>query len=149
MAHRSDAGAMQLTLAGKLLLFLVGLAILGFAGWTYRDKLPFKIPGTGGGTASSTTPSSSTPSSSDTTPKSQGNVLDRIRQNGVLRVGMEPDAPPLHFLNDKKQEDGFDFRLAGIVAEGVGAKKVEVVEADYDDLPDKLRSGAIDIIMAG
>ena len=26
---------------------------------------------------------------------------------------MEPDAPPLHFINDRKQEDGFDFRAGG------------------------------------
>ena len=76
-------------------------------------------------------------------------VLGTVRQTGVLRVGMEPDAPPLHFINDRKQEDGFDFRLAGIVAEVVGAKRVQVVEADYEDLPDKLRAGEIDIIMAG
>jgi ABC-type amino acid transport substrate-binding protein len=67
----------------------------------------------------------------------------------VLRVGMEEDAPPLHFINDRKQEDGFDFRLAGILAGSLGAKRVQVVEADYEELPDKLRAGEIDIIMAG
>ena len=62
---------------------------------------------------------------------------------------MEPDAPPLHFINDRKQEDGFDFRLAGIIAEGLGAKRIEVVEADYEELPDQLHRGDIDVIMAG
>jgi ABC-type amino acid transport substrate-binding protein len=76
-------------------------------------------------------------------------VLARVRQTGVLRVGMEEDAPPLHFLNDRKQEDGFDFRLAGVLAEGLGAQRIEVVEADYEDLPDRLRAGQIDVIMAG
>jgi ABC-type amino acid transport substrate-binding protein len=76
-------------------------------------------------------------------------VLARIKETGVVRVGMEPDAPPLHFLNDRKQEDGFDFRLAGVVASGLGAKRVQVVEADYEDLPDKLRDGELDLIMAG
>jgi ABC-type amino acid transport substrate-binding protein len=147
MARRSDAGAMQLTLAGKLLLFLVGVGILGFAAYTYRDKLPVKLPDFGGGSTSTTTEA---PRAADSSPeKTTLGVLERIRQKGVLRVGMEPDAPPLHFLNDKKQEDGFDFRLAGIVAESLGVKKVEVLEADYDDLPEKLRSGEIDLIMAG
>jgi ABC-type amino acid transport substrate-binding protein len=67
----------------------------------------------------------------------------------VLRVGMEPDAPPLHFINDRKQEDGFDFRLAGLVAESLGAKRVQIVEADYEKLPDELRAGHVDMIMAG
>jgi ABC-type amino acid transport substrate-binding protein len=62
---------------------------------------------------------------------------------------MEPDAPPLHFINNRKQEDGFDFRLAAIIAEGLGAKRVEVVEADYEDLPKRLTGGQIDLIMAG
>ena len=62
----------------------------------------------------------------------------RCGRTGVLRVGMEPDAPPLHFINDRKQEDGFDFRLAGLIAEGIGAKRVQVVEADYEELPDRL-----------
>ena len=95
--------------------------------------------------SSSSAPSSGAASSS--TPRT--GVLGRIKQTGVMRVGMEPDAPPLHFLNDKKQEDGFDFRLAGKIAEAIGARRIEVVEADYDDLPGKLRNGDIDVIMAG
>ena len=145
-SRRSDAGAVQITMAGKLLLFLVGVGILGFAAWTYRDKLPVQLPGLGGGSSTTSDAPAAVDSSSE---KTNTGVLERIRQKGVLRVGMEPDAPPLHFLNDKKQEDGFDFRLAVIVAERLGAKKVEVAEADYDDLPEKLRKGEIDLIMAG
>ena len=73
----------------------------------------------------------------------------RIMRRGIMRVGMEPDAPPLHFINDRKQEEGFDFRLAGIVAEGIGAKRVQIVEADYEELPDLVRDGNIDLIIGG
>jgi len=154
---------MRLTLAGKLLLFLVGVAVLCFAGWTYRDRLP--LSRFGGGDTAQTTPQSTpaygtaaTPAPAPAAPPSaqapaqsgaQGGVLARIKASGTIRVGMEPDAPPLHFINDRKQEDGFDFRLAGIVAASIGAKRVQVVEADYEDLPDKLRKGDIDLIMAG
>lgn len=147
---------MQLTPAGKTLLFLVGLGVLGYTGWTYRDRLP-KF----GGDAPST-PSTSAPAASTAAPGapsgatgaaapagSRSGLLASIRQSGTIRVGMEPEAPPLHFINARKQEDGFDFRLAGVIAESIGAKKVQVVEADYEDLPGKLRSGEIDIIMAG
>ncbi len=85
----------------------------------------------------------------DDTAVAAGRAGAACGRRGVLRVGMEPDAPPLHFINDRKQEDGFDFRLAGVVAEGVGAKRVQVVEADYEDLPERLRAGEIDLIMAG
>jgi ABC-type amino acid transport substrate-binding protein len=140
MANGSDSG-FRLTGAGKAVLFLVGVAVLGYVGWTYRDRLPistrpFEAP-------------AAAPAAGGEAPAAQRGVLARIRQTGVLRVGMEPDAPPLHFINDRKQEDGFDFRLAGIIAEGLGAKRIEVVEADYEELPGKLAAGEIDVIMAG
>ena len=140
---------MRLTGAGKALLVLVGLAVLGYAGWTYRHRLPF---GTGSGSESTNRPAGGDPAPAPPGGGAAGErkgVLANIRQTGVLRVGMEADAPPLHFINDRKQEDGFDFRLAGLISEALGAKRVQVVEADYEDLPDKLRDGEIDIIMAG
>jgi len=138
---------MRLTPAGKVLLVLVGLAVLAYAGWTYRDRLPVSRSEPD---ERATAPSRSTERAPSRPPSSAPTgVLARIRETGVVRVGMEPDAPPLHFINDRKQEDGFDFRLAGVIAEGLGAKRVQVVEADYEDLPDKLRSGEIDLIMAG
>ncbi len=137
---------MRLTGAGKFLLFVVGLGVLGYAVWTYRGQLPTQIPGMNRST--STTPGT-TPAPAPAPAAERKGVLGNVRQTGVLRVGMEDDAPPLHFINDKKQEDGFDFRLAGVVAEGLGAKRIQVVEADYEDLPDRLRAGDIDVIMAG
>ncbi len=135
---------MRLTPAGKFLLFIVGLGVLGYAFWTYRGQLPAGMPGT---TSTSTAPpAADTP---EPTAAERKGVLGNIRQTGVLRVGMEEDAPPLHFINDRKQEDGFDFRLAGVLAEGLGAKRIQVVEADYEELPDRLRAGDVDVIMAG
>ena len=136
---------MRLTGAGKFLLFVVGLGVLAYAGWTYRNQWPTQIPGMNRSTA---TPGI-TPAPAPAPAAERKGVLGNVRQTGVLRVGMEDDAPPLHFINDRKQEDGFDFRLAAIVADGLGAKRIQVVEADYEDLPGRLRSGAIDVIMAG
>jgi polar amino acid transport system substrate-binding protein len=117
--------------------------VLGYAGWTYRQQLPMRVPGM------TTTPSEPPATPTPSPVAERRGVLGNIRQGGVLRVGMEPEAPPLHFINNRKQEDGFDFRLAGIVAEGLGAKRIQVVEADYEELPDRLRDGEIDVIMAG
>jgi len=144
---------MRLTGPGKFLLFMVGLGVLAFAAWTYRDQLPFSLPG-GGASQTATTPSGTGPAATPAaTPATAGaeqrGVLARVRQSGVLRVGMEEDAPPLHFINDRRQEDGFDFRLAGIISEALGASRIQVVEADYENLPDLLREGTIDVIMAG
>lgn len=142
---------MRLTGPGKFLVFLVGVGVLAFAAWTYRASLPgmtFGSGAAGDGPASSTSPTSSTAGPSTPGGERRG-VLASIRETGVLRVGMEPEAPPLHFLNARKQEDGFDFRLAGIVAERLGAQRIQVVEADYEELPDLLRAGQVDVIMAG
>jgi ABC-type amino acid transport substrate-binding protein len=140
---------MRLTGAGKLLLVLVGLCVLAYAGWTYRDRLPAQLPGLNDRT--SAPPPAASDRDAAATPATEGRkgVLATIRETGVLRVGMEEDAPPLHFINKQKQEDGFDFRMAGMIAEALGAKRIQVVEADYEDLPGQLQSGAFDIIMAG
>jgi ABC-type amino acid transport substrate-binding protein len=139
---------MRLTPAGKFLLFLVGIGVLGYAAWTYRSQLSSALPGTGSTAPSSTSTSPAAPPADGPVAERKG-VLATVRQTGVLRVGMEPEAAPLHFINDRKQEDGFDFRLAGLIAEGLGAKRVQVVEADYEDLPGRLLAGEIDVIMAG
>ena len=140
---------MRLTPAGKFLLILVGIGVLGYAAWMYRDHLPISSSGTGE-TPEISSPSAARPGPTDAPAgAARTGVLAAIRESGVLRVGMEEDAAPLHFINERKQEDGFDFRLAGVLAEAIGAERIQVVEADYEDLPDRLRAGDIDIIMAG
>ncbi|MFM1886601.1 MAG: hypothetical protein RL026_1758 [Pseudomonadota bacterium] len=141
-------GALRLTGAGKFLLFLVGLAVIGYAYWTYaphhtgmRDAVSAWVPAVG------TTADTAAPGTSAGAAQGRGPVLDSVRASGVLRVGMEPDAPPMHFINARKQEDGFDFRLAGLLAEGIGVRRVQVVEADYEDLPAMLLRGEIDVLM--
>jgi ABC-type amino acid transport substrate-binding protein len=143
MAAQGSQGGVRLTGAGRLLLFVVGLGVLAYVGWTYRDRLPM-FSAKDEATVAPATATADAP-----TPTAPKGVLARIKESGVVRVGMEPDAPPLHFINDRKQEDGFDFRLAGIVAESLGAKRVQVVEFDYEELPAALLEGKIDIIMAG
>jgi polar amino acid transport system substrate-binding protein len=137
---------MRLTPAGKILLFLVGLGVLGYAAWTYRGRMPSLSTGR---ETPATAPASTSPSAPAAAAADRKGVLASVRQSGVLRVGMEPDAPPIRFINDRKQDDGFDFRVAGLIADGLGAKRVQIVEADYEDLPDRLRAGDIDIIMGG
>lgn len=145
---------MRLTPVGKLLLIVVGLGVLGYALWTYRDRLGLRGSPVVVEAPSSTPPPSTSPGRSPATPSSppageRKGVLASVRQTGVLRVGMEPDAPPLRFINDRRQDDGFDFRLAGLIADGIGAKRIQVVEADYEELPAKLRAGDFDILMGG
>lgn len=143
---------MRLTPFAKAFITIVILAIIGYVGYYYRDKMPKfgkKDPGTTtvtSGTASATTTSGTAATSTEPVVKG---VLANVRSTKVLRVGMEPDAPPLHFINDNQQEDGFDFQLAARIGRHIGTERVKVVEADYEDLPALLRKGDIDLIMAG
>lgn len=77
------------------------------------------------------------------------NVLERAKAAGILRVGMEPEAPPMNFANQSGQRDGFDFQVAFELAKKLGIGSVQVIEADYDELPDKLRAGDVDVLMGG
>ncbi|MGH9557552.1 MAG: transporter substrate-binding and LysM peptidoglycan-binding domain-containing protein [Terriglobales bacterium] len=139
-----ESGQARLTGPGMLLLFLIGVGIIGFALWKYKlvdfETLFQQTPSTSG---------SSSSGSGGSTGAGPTGALRRVQSTGVLRVGMEPEAPPLHFINDSMQEDGFDFRLATAIAKRMGLQRVQVVEADYEKLPDMLRRGDIDIIMAG
>lgn len=77
------------------------------------------------------------------------NVLETVRQKGILTVGMESNAAPMNFVNEDNQRDGFDYRLALEIAKQIGVPKIEVKEADYEVLPDLLRRGEVDLIMGG
>jgi len=146
---------MRLTPFAKVFITIVILGIIGYIGWHYRDKLPKRgkkqdaatatTATSTSGTATSTAPGATTTS---TQPSPTG-VLAKIRESKVLRVGMEPDAPPLHYINDNQQEDGFDFQMAARIGKHLGTERVRVVEADYGELPALLRKGDIDLIMAG
>jgi ABC-type amino acid transport substrate-binding protein len=138
---------MRLTGFARFFITIVILAVLGYVVYHYRGRATPKGPSTATATSETTT-AAGTPAPGPPPPVRQ-NVLASIKNSRVLRVGMEPDAPPLHFVNDDKQEDGFDFRLAARIAERLGAKRVSVVEADYEDLPAKMLNGDFDIIMAG
>lgn len=141
---------MRLTGFARAFITIVILAILGYVGYHYRDKLPKlggkKAPVTA--TTTDTATSATTRAAESAQPGVTG-VLATVRRNKVLRVGMEPDAPPLHFINENQQEDGFDFQMAARIGRHLGTERVKVVEADYEDLPALLRRGDIDLIMAG
>lgn len=141
---------MKLTGFAKAFITLVILAVIGYVVYSKRDTLFKKKSEAATETrvVEGEQPKRATAAAKAEVATPQ-NVLAKVRESKVLRVGMEPDAPPLHFLNENQQEDGFDFRLAVKIAKHIGAERVKVVEADYEELPGKLINGDFDIIMAG
>jgi ABC-type amino acid transport substrate-binding protein len=86
-------------------------------------------------------------------------ILADSSPNGDLRVGMECDYTPFNWTQAEPSEfsvplegggyaDGYDVRIARLIAEGLGRELV-IVKTDWDGLPPALLSGKIDAIIAG
>ena len=78
-------------------------------------------------------------------------VLQEARNRGSVRVGYEEDAPPMYFKNPQAGDDGFEYQLARQLSSELRlpAAGPLYVKGAYQDLPEMLRRGQIDVIMAG
>jgi polar amino acid transport system substrate-binding protein len=74
--------------------------------------------------------------------------LDRILQNGVLRVGTAADMPPLNMLNKAGDPMGLDVDLAGYLASAMGVK-LDLVIKPFPDLLPALEAGEADMVISG
>ncbi len=74
--------------------------------------------------------------------------LQRVIENGVLRVGAEPGTPPMLFKSGSRY-DGFDWAIANAVAKRIGVDSVVVVPGKYSELPGRLIEGKFDVIVSG
>jgi ABC-type amino acid transport substrate-binding protein len=74
--------------------------------------------------------------------------LQRVIDNGVLRVGAEPGTPPMLFKEGARYE-GFDWAIANAIAKRIGVDTVVIVPAKYSELPGRLIEGKSDVIISG
>jgi len=74
-------------------------------------------------------------------------VWERIRQEGVLRVGMDASYPPFEVVGAEGQFEGFDVDLAHLLAERWGVD-VHFVNVHFDGLYDALAVGKFDLIIS-
>ena len=77
----------------------------------------------------------------------QGSVLDRIAETGVVRVGVRNDNPPDSFIDENGDWVGFDLDLARALAEELGAE-LELVPVDGTTRISFLESGQVDMSVA-
>jgi len=76
------------------------------------------------------------------------NSLERIKAEGVLKVGIDASYPPMEFVDeDGKTPIGFDIDLAGAVAEKLGVK-AEFTVIDWDGIQAGLSGGHYDAIIS-
>ena len=60
-----------------------------------------------------------------------GDALDRVMENGVLKVATDANWAPQSFLNDNNEMDGFDVAVAREIATRLGVE-VEYVTLSWD-----------------
>jgi ABC-type amino acid transport substrate-binding protein len=149
----------RLTLLGKLVIFAFIAGCVGFAlklwpgnpvaglfsSATKRVSTATKTAARESGVSTPTAPATKTGSSL------RRGVLQEVRNRGALRVGYEEDAPPMYFKNSQSGDDGFEYQLARQLSSELRLSSAGplYVKGAYQDLPDMLRRGQIDVIMAG
>ncbi len=82
------------------------------------------------------------------TPRPTVSALERIRTEGVLRVGVLYNNAPMSSLNERGQVVGYEADLARAIAEDWGVEAV-FVQVTRQTAVDMLLAGEVDILVAG
>ena len=78
-----------------------------------------------------------------------GPVLDRVVEQGVLKVAMSGDQQPFNFVYGKKKSViGFDVDLAEALARLMKVK-LEVIQMPFDELLGAVEDGRADMVISG
>ena len=80
------------------------------------------------------------------TPSTNQDALDIIKEKGVLTVGTEGTYSPNSYHNEQGELVGFDVEVAKLVGKYLGVE-VEFVEAEWDSLFAAMDSGRIDTVI--
>lgn len=84
-----------------------------------------------------------------TQPPARTPVVQRIKETGVLRVGVKADAPPFGSLNANEELEGFEIDLINALANQCSLiSEVQFVTVTSDDRIRRLLNGDIDLIAA-
>ncbi len=84
----------------------------------------------------------------DPPPTDNRDVLERVNQTGVLRVGYHPDNLPFSFFNINDQLVGFDVDMALLIGSHLGVR-VEFYPIKFKTMAETLEEHRVDIVMAG
>lgn len=81
-------------------------------------------------------------------PAFAGPTLDNIKKSGELRMGLDPNYPPLSVTTKTGKIIGLEIDLANMLAAALGVK-LKLVPTDFDKLLDTLVAGKVDIVLSG
>jgi arginine/lysine/histidine transporter system substrate-binding protein len=83
--------------------------------------------------------------------KEDGNQVQEIKDKGVLIIATSADYPPYEFHKDINGKDtivGFEMMIAEQIAKDLGVK-LEIKDMKFDGLLGALKSGNVDMVVAG
>lgn len=75
------------------------------------------------------------------------NLLEQVKQAGVLKVGLMGTYAPYNFLNDNKEIDGFDADIAKEIAKRLGVK-AEFVAQEFSGMIAGLQAKKFDVVIS-
>ena len=84
-------------------------------------------------------------------PATEKTMLDEIKENGEVVLGVSADYPPYEFratINGESTIVGFDIEIAKEVAKDLGVE-LKIQDMKFDTLVAALQSGTIDMIVSG
>jgi polar amino acid transport system substrate-binding protein len=84
-------------------------------------------------------------------PDNATGVMDRIKRNGVLKVGTEPYFAPFEFIDpeqlDQRQYVGADMKLAALIAERMGVA-LEIIPMEFTQVLPALTENQCDLTIS-
>ncbi|MBB3130129.1 cystine transport system substrate-binding protein [Paenibacillus rhizosphaerae] len=78
---------------------------------------------------------------------SSGNLLEQVKKNGKIKVGLMGTYAPYNFLNDKKEVDGYDADIAKAIAKKLGVE-AEFITGEFSGLIEGLQQGKYDVLIS-
>jgi L-cystine transport system substrate-binding protein len=77
----------------------------------------------------------------------EASLLQKIKDQGVMKVGVMGTYQPYNFLNEKKEMDGFDVDIAKEVAKRLGVK-AEFVAQEFSGMIAGLQAEKFDVVVS-
>ena len=81
--------------------------------------------------------------------QASGDLLDRVRESGTLRVANTQANPPWNFTDEASQPLGYDVDVANELARRLDVAKVEFLPSNFQSFIEGVRADRFDIVISG
>ncbi|OZM79984.1 transporter substrate-binding domain-containing protein [Pseudonocardia sp. MH-G8] len=81
--------------------------------------------------------------------QSSGDLLDRVRESGTLRVANTQANPPWNFLDEASRPVGYDVDVTHELARRLGVAEVEFIPSNFQSFIEGVRADRFDVVISG